>query len=94
VINVCITIGILAGKRGSCVPRVGAFGQREEYVDAARASGASTWRVMLRHVTPNAIAPMIVYTTMGVGGAILTEAALSFLGHAAYPWVSPLGVAC
>jgi peptide/nickel transport system permease protein/oligopeptide transport system permease protein len=42
--------------------------------------GASTPRIVFRHIMPNAIAPIIVYATMSVGGAILTEAALSFLG--------------
>ena len=47
---------------------------------AARALGASTRRLMWRHIFPNAIGPMIVAATLGVGGAILTESALSFLG--------------
>ncbi len=40
---------------------------------------------MLRHIAPNAIAPIVVYATMSVGGAILTEAALSFLGLGVQP---------
>ena len=81
VLNVCITIGILGWPSIARVFRASVLSVKEnEYVDAARALGASTWRVMFRHVGPNAIAPMIVYATMGVGGAILTEAALSFLG--------------
>jgi ABC-type dipeptide/oligopeptide/nickel transport system permease subunit len=51
-----------------------------DYVDAARALGASTPRVITRHILPNAIAPVIVYGTIFVGVAISTEAALSFLG--------------
>ncbi len=54
--------------------------KENEYVDAARAMGASTRRILFRHIMPNAIAPIIVYATMSIGGAILTEAALSFLG--------------
>ncbi len=42
--------------------------------------GASTRRILIRHIMPNAVAPIIVYATMSIGGAILTEAALSFLG--------------
>jgi oligopeptide transport system permease protein len=51
-----------------------------DYVDAARALGASTPRVITRHILPNAIAPVIVYGTIFIGVAISTEAALSFLG--------------
>lgn len=80
-INICITIGILGWPSIARVFRSSVLSVKEnEYVDAARALGASTPRVLFRHVTPNAIAPIIVYATMGVGAAILTEAALSFLG--------------
>ena len=51
-----------------------------DYVDAARALGGSTQRVITRHILPNAIAPVIVYGTIFIGVAISTEAALSFLG--------------
>jgi peptide/nickel transport system permease protein len=51
-----------------------------EYVQAARALGAGHLRVMLRHVVPNSLAPVIVYATIATGTVILTEAALSFLG--------------
>jgi peptide/nickel transport system permease protein/oligopeptide transport system permease protein len=62
------------------------FGVKEnEYVHAARAAGASTFRILGRHIMPNAIAPIIVYGTMAIGGAILTEAALSFLGMGVQP---------
>jgi len=47
---------------------------------AAKALGASSWRIMFRHILPNAIIPALVVATMTVGGAILTESALSFLG--------------
>ena len=59
--------------------------KQNDYVDAGRALGASDVRLMLRHITPNAIAPIVVYATMSVGGAILTEAALSFLGLGVQP---------
>ncbi|MBI4279392.1 MAG: ABC transporter permease [Armatimonadetes bacterium] len=51
-----------------------------EYVEAARALGATTRRVIGRHILPNVLAPMIVALTFYVGSAILVEAALSFLG--------------
>jgi ABC-type dipeptide/oligopeptide/nickel transport system permease subunit len=51
-----------------------------EYVTSAQALGASTRQILLRHILPNAIAPMIVLAALGVAGAILSEATLSFLG--------------
>ncbi len=51
-----------------------------EYVQAIRALGAKDIRVMLRHVLPNVIAPVVIAATLGVAGAIMAEAALSFLG--------------
>jgi peptide/nickel transport system permease protein len=51
-----------------------------EYIEAARASGCSDWRIITRHILPNAIQPIIVYATIFVGTAVLSEAALSFLG--------------
>jgi len=51
-----------------------------DYVDAARALGASDIRIMVRHILPNAVAPVIVYATITIGVIISAEAALSFLG--------------
>ncbi len=51
-----------------------------EYVQAARAMGASDRRIMMRHIFPNAIAPTLVYSTIGMGAVISIEATLSFLG--------------
>lgn len=52
----------------------------EDYVEAARAVGASNRRILVRHILPNAIAPVIVYATIAIGGVIAAEATLSFLG--------------
>ncbi|MFL5466593.1 MAG: ABC transporter permease [Gemmatimonadaceae bacterium] len=51
-----------------------------EYVQAIRALGAGDLRIMVRHVLPNVIAPVVIAATLGVAGAIMAEAALSFLG--------------
>ena len=51
-----------------------------EYIQAIRALGARDWRIMLQHVLPNVIAPVVIAATLGVAGAIMAEAALSFLG--------------
>ncbi|MEU1185165.1 ABC transporter permease [Streptomyces sp. NPDC005820] len=54
--------------------------KEQDFVQAARALGAGTWRIMLRHILPNALAPVIVVSTIALGGYIATEATLSFLG--------------
>jgi peptide/nickel transport system permease protein len=56
-----------------------------EYVHAARALGASTWRILLHHVIPTALPAVGVQATLGMAGAILGEAALSFLGLGVQP---------
>jgi peptide/nickel transport system permease protein len=56
-----------------------------EYVTAAKALGARSHRVILRHVLPNVVNPVIVMATLGLAGAILSEAALSFLGLGVQP---------
>ena len=55
------------------------------YVEAARAAGASTLRILVRHIAPQIVAPMIVLFTISVGGNILAEAAVSFLGFGIPP---------
>ncbi len=83
---VFIAIGILGWPSIARVFRSSILSVKEnEYIDAARAMGASDIRIMFRHIMPNAIAPIIVYGTMSVGGAILSEAALSFLGMGVQP---------
>jgi peptide/nickel transport system permease protein len=59
--------------------------REEEYTWAARALGASAPRIMLRHLLPNAVAPLVVLASLGMGTAILAEAALSFLGLGIQP---------
>ncbi len=59
--------------------------RQRDFVLAARISGASSLRIAFHHILPNAIAPILVAATLGVGGAILTESALSFLGIGVQP---------
>ncbi|MBM4286943.1 MAG: ABC transporter permease [Deltaproteobacteria bacterium] len=59
--------------------------KEREFVQAARALGASDRRIIFRHLLPNALAPVMVSATLGVAGAILTESALSFLGLGVQP---------
>jgi peptide/nickel transport system permease protein len=55
------------------------------YIEAARAVGASEWRILGRHVLPNVVAPIIVIASVTLGNAILIEASLSFLGLGTQP---------
>lgn len=59
--------------------------KEKEFVEAARASGASSGRIMLRHMLPNSIGPIVVNATLVVGLAIITESTLSFLGFGIQP---------
>ncbi|MBE3574523.1 MAG: ABC transporter permease [Firmicutes bacterium] len=59
--------------------------KQKEYAEAAVALGVPTWRIMLRHFLPNALGVIIVSMTLGVGGNILSESALSFLGVGIQP---------
>jgi ABC-type dipeptide/oligopeptide/nickel transport system permease subunit len=65
--------------------------REKEYVEAARACGAGDLRIMFRHILPNTLGPVIVNGTLAVGAAILTEAALSFLGFGIKPPTPSLG---
>jgi peptide/nickel transport system permease protein len=59
--------------------------REREFVMAARALGASDFRIIFRHILPNSLSPVLVSATLGVAGAILTESALSFLGIGVQP---------
>lgn len=59
--------------------------RQELYVEAAQALGASTMRILLRHILPNVAAPIIIVVTVQIGSVILSEAALSFVGLGVQP---------
>lgn len=63
-----------------------------DFVQAARALGARDWRILLFHVLPNAIQPLIVQASLGMAGAVLSEASLSFLGLGVPPPAPSWGV--
>jgi peptide/nickel transport system permease protein len=65
--------------------------REKEYVEAAKAAGAGDLRIIFRHMLPNAMGPIIVNMTLTVAGAILIEAALSFLGFGIKPPTPALG---
>jgi peptide/nickel transport system permease protein len=56
-----------------------------EYVTAARLVGATNRRIMMRHILPNVVAPIIIYSTLGLGSAIIATAGLSYIGLGAQP---------
>ena len=66
--------------------------KEKEFVEAARMIGASDGRIMLRHLLPNSLAPVIVAATFGIPGAIATEAGLSFLGLGVRPPLPSWGI--
>jgi peptide/nickel transport system permease protein len=79
--NLIIAIAIVVIPSTARVVRSAVLAVKEtEYVQAARAAGASQWRIIFRHVAPNCVAPYIIIATASLGGAIITEASLSFLG--------------
>jgi peptide/nickel transport system permease protein len=84
--NVVLAIAIVYTAPLSRVARAAVLTVRhEEYVEAARVIGAGDGRVLGRHVLPNAVAPLIVESTLRLALAILAEAALSFLGLGTQP---------
>jgi peptide/nickel transport system permease protein len=79
--NVVIAISIPIIPRAARVVRATALSVKENvYVEAVQALGASRPRVVLQHIVPNVVAPYIILLTAQLGGAILAEAALSYLG--------------
>lgn len=79
--NVILAIAIVQIPRITRVIRSAALSIKEvPYIEAARAIGASDWRVMLRHVAPNTMAPLLIVASSAVGSIIITESTLSFLG--------------
>ena len=85
-VNAVIAIAVVEVPQYARLVRSVVLGTREEdYVQAARALGAGSGRVMLRHVFPSAVGPIVVQATLGIGFAILAMAGLSFLGLGVQP---------
>lgn len=81
IFNIMLVIGFTSWPSLARMVRGQILSLREqEFTEAARALGASDARIIFRHILPNAMAPVIVSTTMRIGGAILSESSLSFLG--------------
>lgn len=90
--NIIIALAIVFTPRVARVVRSVTLVLRElDYVQAAQALGASVWRILLRHILPNALAPVIVQVTFIFAESVLAEASLSFLGVGLPPYVPSWG---
>jgi peptide/nickel transport system permease protein len=84
--NIMIVIGLTSWMGATRFVRAEFLSLRElDFVAAARALGLSDFRIIFRHMMPNALAPVLVSATIGIASAILTEAGLSFLGFGVPP---------
>ena len=85
-LNLMIAVGISVLPRYARLVRASAMSLRDlEFVEAARAAGASDLRIIVQNIIPNCMAPLIVLSTLGVAQAILSAATLSFLGLGIQP---------
>ena len=85
-LNAMLAIAIVSIPSYARVMRASVLAAKgEEYVQAARAVGVPPFRTLVQHIMPNAISPLIVQATLGIGTAILETSALSFLGLGAQP---------
>ena len=84
--NIMVVIGLTSWMGVARLVRAETLSLRErDFVAAARLSGSSSLRIMLMHILPNALTPVLVSATLGVAGAILVESSLSFLGLGVQP---------
>lgn len=91
--NAMIAIGLASIPEYARLVRGSVLAAREHpYVDAARVTGVPPWQIMARHILPNVVAPVLILATIGIGGAILSLAGLSFLGLGAQPPTPEWGV--
>jgi peptide/nickel transport system permease protein len=85
-LNIIVALGIVSAAGSSRIIRSAALSVKEhQFVEAARAIGASHLRIILRYILPNVMAPIIIITTVGLGFIILIESSLSFLGFGVPP---------
>lgn len=90
--TVIIAVGITQIPLATRITRSVVLSLKEtQFVEAARCVGATPWRIMLRHVAPQTIAPVLVIATLNLGTAIFAEASLSFLGVGVPPPTPSLG---
>jgi peptide/nickel transport system permease protein len=93
IFNLMIAVGVSATPAYARLVRGSVLSAKENtYVEAARAVGCSDGLIIWRHILPNVLAPLIVLSTLGMAGAILTGAALSFLGLGVQPPTPEWGI--
>ncbi len=86
VANIILIIGLTGWMGVTRLVRAEILSLKErEFIQATRVLGASAWRIMWRHLLPNAFSPVLVSATLGIGSAILVESGLSFLGLGVQP---------
>ena len=91
-LQIIVVLGIAGGVGGSRVTRSAVIGVKENaYFQAAEAIGSLKWGILVRHVLPNIIAPIIIIFSINIGGVIIAEASLSFLGFGLPPNVPSWG---
>lgn len=90
--NVMIAVGVGSIPSYARIVRASVLSLRDqEFIEAARAVGASDTRLILKHIIPNSLAPLIVQSTIGVAGAILAAAGLGFIGLGIQPPLAEWG---
>ena len=86
ILNIMAVIGFTSWMGAARLVRAETLSLKErDFVAAARAQGAGNLRIIFRHILPNSLAPILVWATLGVAGAILVESSLSFLGIGVQP---------
>lgn len=91
--NVMLAVGIVSIPTYARLIRATVLSVRElDYVAAARALGAGNGRILLRHILPNSLAPLMVAASLGIGSAVLDAAGLGFLGLGAQPPLAEWGL--
>ena len=81
ILQIIVVLGVTSGIGNSRVVRSAVIAIKENtYFEAARATGSTPWHILMRHVLPNITAPVIVVFSITIGGVIIAEASLSFLG--------------
>jgi peptide/nickel transport system permease protein len=84
--NMMLAVGISTIPAYARITRASVLREKGmEYVEAARSIGGSDFRIILRHIMPNAVSPIIVQATLGVANAIVLSAVLSFMGLGIQP---------
>ena len=92
IINIFIALGILGWVGTARLVRSQVLQIKEmEYVAAAKSSGATSFWLITRHMIPNCVSTIIILITMGIPGAIMSEASLSFLGLGVHPPMASWG---